>query len=834
MTKKFEMSMMGELAYFLGLQIKKDDKGISICQEQYTRNLLKKYKISDSSLVKTPMVPPNNSGPDLASKSVNETSYRGMIGSLMYLTATRPDIQFSTVLCARYQSNPKESHLIVMKRILRYLKGTPTLSLYYPKCLGFDLKGYLDPDYGSCNMDRKSTSGTCQILGVKFACWSAKKQQSAAGCCASILWMKSQLNDYDIHYKMVPIFCDNTSAIAISNKPDPSKFTDIELTAHIIAVNNRRDSVSQPPLVAKLKNEKSQTVALTFPKSQGLEASRALFKKRTKPKSKTPPTETKESPPKPTEGSEQSHSVSSCTVPNPQDPERNIQLFSMGLPSILNEGTRKSQPFPESTVAPLKDSRGNDQPLDRDLTFMTFNEGTAKTTPRSEGSPIILFEEEAQESDEEVLATGDDMDEDPRDDKEVRTSSLKQDQHAPSHVQESASDSSSPDLRRFDNILPLIKRKLIKYLRKISRALVDQYYDENIAHRDQTNKLMEVFISSLDRSSTTISHLYKGLNVITQLLKEISNTFKDDHATNQKINEPLRLSQESLPTSLRMSRVELSQTALKREIYSLRVEFIMNGRTVYLTEQEIQDYWDKEEQIKKAKEEARINAISKTEVIKVVREEAKKLGIHPKEEISTKAGELFKKSQDTEHEIHPKTKPVVITVYRGIDSRNFNVYKPFLFGAFGISKLDELREIIPMKKNTVVKDLMNSLSRRYKRLRQILEELGIQSALPDPKQAPSQTSGRKHKHIELEPETRIPGLKCNRTLLKNVLFVNNMVIQEPKDGIFFTNEFAASMVKSPENARFNMKLKKLIVKHPDQEKLKSKKVKLEALGYDMD
>nr|GEY12647.1 hypothetical protein [Tanacetum cinerariifolium] len=92
MTKKFEISTMGELTYFIGLQIKQDDKGISICQEQYTRNLLKKYKISDSSSVKTPMVPPNNLGLDLAGKPVNETLYRGMIGSLMYLTATRPNI----------------------------------------------------------------------------------------------------------------------------------------------------------------------------------------------------------------------------------------------------------------------------------------------------------------------------------------------------------------------------------------------------------------------------------------------------------------------------------------------------------------------------------------------------------------------------------------------------------------------------------------------------------------------------------------------------------------------------------------------------------------------
>ncbi|GJY60867.1 retrovirus-related pol polyprotein from transposon TNT 1-94 [Tanacetum coccineum] len=162
--------MMGELTYFLGLQIKQDDKGISICQEQFTRNLLKKYEIFDSSSVKTPMVPPNNLGSDLAGKPVNETSYRRMIGSLMYLTATRPNIQFSIVLCVRYQSNPKESHLTAVKRILRHLKAKA-------------------------------------------------EYVAAAGCCASILWMKSQLSDYDIHYKMVPIFYDNTSAIAISNNP---------------------------------------------------------------------------------------------------------------------------------------------------------------------------------------------------------------------------------------------------------------------------------------------------------------------------------------------------------------------------------------------------------------------------------------------------------------------------------------------------------------------------------------------------------------------------------------------------------------------------------------
>ncbi|GJQ97551.1 hypothetical protein Tco_0008690 [Tanacetum coccineum] len=146
------------------------------------------------------MVPPNNLGPDLSGKAVNETQYRGMIGSLMYLTASRPDIQFSTCLCARYQANPKESHLIAVKRIFRYLKGTPSLGLWYPKCSGFDLKGYSDSDYAAMSSVKAE-----YVVNV--------------GCCANILWMKSQLTDYDIIYEKVSIFCDNTSAIAISNNP---------------------------------------------------------------------------------------------------------------------------------------------------------------------------------------------------------------------------------------------------------------------------------------------------------------------------------------------------------------------------------------------------------------------------------------------------------------------------------------------------------------------------------------------------------------------------------------------------------------------------------------
>ncbi|GKG14900.1 hypothetical protein Tco_0354500, partial [Tanacetum coccineum] len=121
-----------------------------------------------------------------------------------------------------YQANPKESHLVDVKRIFRYLKGTPNLGLWYLKGSGFDLKAYSNSDYAGCNLDRKSTSWGCQILGGKLVCWSAKKQNSiaissaeaefvaAAGCCAQVLWIKSQLADYDVLYDKVLIFCDNT------------------------------------------------------------------------------------------------------------------------------------------------------------------------------------------------------------------------------------------------------------------------------------------------------------------------------------------------------------------------------------------------------------------------------------------------------------------------------------------------------------------------------------------------------------------------------------------------------------------------------------------------
>jgi hypothetical protein len=133
MLKEFEMSMIGELTFFLGFQVKQMREGIFISQEKYTKNLLKRFKMDECKLIKIPMPSNGHLYLDEEGKLVDQTLYRSMIGSLLYLTASRPDIMFSVCMCARFQASPKEAQLVAVKRILRYLKHTPSISLWYPK-----------------------------------------------------------------------------------------------------------------------------------------------------------------------------------------------------------------------------------------------------------------------------------------------------------------------------------------------------------------------------------------------------------------------------------------------------------------------------------------------------------------------------------------------------------------------------------------------------------------------------------------------------------------------------------------------------------------------------
>nr|GEW38716.1 uncharacterized mitochondrial protein AtMg00810-like [Tanacetum cinerariifolium] len=185
---------------------------------------------------------------NLSGTPVDQTKYRSMVGALMYLTASRPDIMHATCFCARYQAKPTEKHFTVVKRIFRYLKDTIHIGLWYPKDIGFELTAFLDLDHAGCLNLRKSTYGGIQFLsGDKLVSWSSKKQNctsmssaeveyvSLSAYCAQVLWMRTQLTDYHFRFDKIPMYCDSKAAIAISCNPVQHSHTEhIDVKYHFI------------------------------------------------------------------------------------------------------------------------------------------------------------------------------------------------------------------------------------------------------------------------------------------------------------------------------------------------------------------------------------------------------------------------------------------------------------------------------------------------------------------------------------------------------------------------------------------------------------------------
>jgi hypothetical protein len=164
MSREFEMSMMGELQFFLGLQIKQSKEGTFVHKAKYTKDIVRKFKMEDSKAMVTLMSTTTALDADVQGEHMDHNEYRSMIGSLLYLTAMRLDIQISVCLRARFQESPRTSHQQAVKRIFRYLRHTPDFGLRY-SASSLALHGFSDDDFAGCRLDRKSTSGTCQFLG---------------------------------------------------------------------------------------------------------------------------------------------------------------------------------------------------------------------------------------------------------------------------------------------------------------------------------------------------------------------------------------------------------------------------------------------------------------------------------------------------------------------------------------------------------------------------------------------------------------------------------------------------------------------------------------------
>ncbi|GKA16116.1 putative ribonuclease H-like domain-containing protein [Tanacetum coccineum] len=240
MKDKFQMSSMGEPTYFF--------LGLADVKSASTPTDLERPLVKDAD-----------------ADDVDEHLYRSMIGSLMYLTASRPDIMFAVCACARFQVSPKTSHLLAVKRIFRYLKGKPSLGLWYSKDSPLELVAYTDSDYAGATLDRKSTTGGCQFLGNRLISWQCKKQTvvatstteaeyvAAASCCGQVLWIQNQLLDYGYNFMNTVIYIDNTSTICIIENPvQHSKTKHIEIRHHFIRDCNTKKLIQMAKIDTQL------------------------------------------------------------------------------------------------------------------------------------------------------------------------------------------------------------------------------------------------------------------------------------------------------------------------------------------------------------------------------------------------------------------------------------------------------------------------------------------------------------------------------------------------------------------------------------------------------
>nr|GEY77569.1 copia protein [Tanacetum cinerariifolium] len=236
--------------------------------------MLKKFGLKDSKPMKTSMSTETKLTRDKEGESVDNTKYRGMIGSLLYLTASRPDIMFSVFLCALFQDDPKTSHLEAVKRIFQYIKGTMHLELWYRKGSGIETIMYADSDYAGDYVDRKSTSGVFTFMGCCLTSWFLKKQTdfsiftteakyvSVGKACQQALWMKQALVNYGVRLEDIPIMCDNKGAIDLSKNPvQHSRTKNIEIRHHFLRDNVQKGNIS----IEKVSSEDNIADILTKP-----------------------------------------------------------------------------------------------------------------------------------------------------------------------------------------------------------------------------------------------------------------------------------------------------------------------------------------------------------------------------------------------------------------------------------------------------------------------------------------------------------------------------------------------------------------------------------------
>ena len=232
LTTQFEMTDMGLMSYFLGLEVMQTEQGIFVSQSKYARDVLRRFKMEHCNPILTPVQERLKLEKDGAGELVNPTHYKKLVGSLRYLCSTRPDITYGVGLISKFMESPRQSHFTAAKRILKYIKGTQGDGIFYSANVPIELVGYTDSDWGGDMEDARSTSGYAFHMGSGVFSWSSKKQQvvtlstaeaeytAATSCATQAVWLRRMLSFLQQNPKFpTKIFCDNKASIALSKNP---------------------------------------------------------------------------------------------------------------------------------------------------------------------------------------------------------------------------------------------------------------------------------------------------------------------------------------------------------------------------------------------------------------------------------------------------------------------------------------------------------------------------------------------------------------------------------------------------------------------------------------
>nr|GEX76351.1 uncharacterized mitochondrial protein AtMg00810-like [Tanacetum cinerariifolium] len=252
MHEKFQTSFMGELTFFLGLQVKQKNDGIFISQDKYVSEILKKFGFTEVKNASTSTETQKPLLKDEDGEEVDVHMYRSMIGSLMYLTSSRHNIMFSACACARYQVNPKVSHLYAVKKIFRYLKGQPKLGLWYPKDSPFDLIAYTDSDYTGASLDMKSTTRGRQFLGCKLISWQCKKQTVVANSTTKAKYVAASSCFYQMDVKSAFLYGTIDEEVYVMQPP---RFQDPEFLAKVYKVEKAMGMIDQTLFIRRQRGD---------------------------------------------------------------------------------------------------------------------------------------------------------------------------------------------------------------------------------------------------------------------------------------------------------------------------------------------------------------------------------------------------------------------------------------------------------------------------------------------------------------------------------------------------------------------------------------------------